>query len=445
MTTTLVAPGYFRALADDTCRPAPGLTRVSLALAAEMSDFVRFNRSTVRQATHVTQGIATLALVREHRRIEANLTLSGRLEPDLQMLRDETLRLASMLDDVADDPHLLLPDATHSERHETGSLPKPNDLVDTVHHAAHRMDFVGFYAGGSVVRAYADSAGARHWHHVENFRFDWCLCLATDKAVKSEYAGTVWRADEFAARVENGAAQLKLLAQSARRLQPGRYRAYFAPAAMNELLCTLSWSGFSGRERHSGTSSLTQLARGDVSLNPALTLCEDFASGIAPAFSIDGFARPAAVTLIESGRAADTLNSPRTAREHGLDANGADDEESPQALRLETGTLAHGEVLRTLDTGLYISNLWYLNYSDRQTCRMTGMTRFACFWVERGKLAAPLDVMRFDDSIHRMFGEGLLGLSDRAELLSDGSTYEQRMLRSVTTPGALVADWPLVL
>ena len=43
------------------------------------------------------------------------------------------------------------------------------------------------------------------------------------------------------------------------------------------------------------------------------------------------------------------------------------------------------QVLRTLDTGLYIGNLWYLNFSDRSACRLTGMTRFASFWVEGGQ------------------------------------------------------------
>ena len=57
------------------------------------------------------------------------------------------------------------------------------------------LDFVGFYAGGPVVRAFADSLGSRHWHHVETFHFDWCLYHAADKAVKTAYAGTHWSDD----------------------------------------------------------------------------------------------------------------------------------------------------------------------------------------------------------------------------------------------------------
>ncbi len=105
------------------------------------------------------------------------------------------------------------------------------------------------------------------------------------------------------------------------------------------------------------------------------------------------------------------MTSPRSAREYGLPTNGANAGESPDSLSLAAGSLDIDDALRALDTGLLVSDLWYLNYSDRAACRMTGMTRFACFWVEGGKLVEPLQVMRFDDSFLRMFGNGLLGLT----------------------------------
>ena len=61
-------------------------------------------------------------------------------------------------------------------------------------------------------------------------------------------------------------------------------------------------------------------------------------------------------------------------------------------------------MLAALGTGLYIGNLWYLNYSDRPAGRMTGMTRFATFWVEGGRIVAPVTPLRFDDTLYRMLG-----------------------------------------
>jgi predicted Zn-dependent protease len=102
-------------------------------------------------------------------------------------------------------------------------------------------------------------------------------------------------------------------------------------------------------------------------------------------------------------------------------------------------------VLQRLDTGVYMNNVWYLNYSDRSACRMTGMTRFATFWVEHGVIQAPLNVMRFDASIYRMLGEHLLGLTAERELVLNTSTYHQRSTGSSRVPGALIDDFNFTL
>jgi predicted Zn-dependent protease len=151
------------------------------------------------------------------------------------------------------------------------------------------------------------------------------------------------------------------------------------------------------------------------------------------------------VPLIVNGHHALSLCSPRSAREFGLPTNGALASENPQALCLAAGTLPEAEVLKALGTGLYISNLHYLNYSDRPHCRVTGMTRFACFWVENGELVAPLQVMRFDDDLLDLLGPRLIALTERAELHQDTSTYGQRQLGSITTPGILVDGFELTL
>lgn len=436
---------HFDALADSVCR-ADGVDRVSLALNAEASDFLRFNRAALRQATHVLQAQATLAVVRGRRHTESSLTLTGDLALDTQRLLAERTLLIHDLSLIPDDPWLLLPEEAHSsDRDDRGALPSPAAVIDAVREHADGLDFVGFYAGGPVVRAYADSLGARHWHRVESFDFEWCLVHAADKAVKTQYGGTAWSLSEFAARLREAAAQLALLSQPARALPPGAYRALFSPAAMNELLATLGWSGFGLKARRTGVSSLAKLAHGDARLHPSVRLSEAPGHGFTPAFTADGFVRPAEVLLVSDGRAVDTLNAPRSAREYGLPANGANAAETPEALALAPGALPHGRLLETLGSGLCVSNLWYLNYSDRQACRMTGMTRFACFWVEGGELAAPLEVMRFDDSFLRLFGDGLVGLADRCERMPDSSTYQSRQLASITAPAALVDGWRLTL
>jgi predicted Zn-dependent protease len=437
---------YFNQLADAVCADTPGAERVTLSFSAESSDFIRFNRASVRQATHVEQRYGSVSVVADGRRATTSLSLTGDLAADSEALLAERAVLIAQLPLIPQDKYLLLPPApASSQRHTKGQLPTAGAVIDAVVQHAAGTDFVGFYAGGPVVRAYADSRGQRNWHQVESFLFEWSLYRAGDQAVKSSYAGTQWSDAVFAAKMAQARQQCELLAIPRKTLAPGEYRVYFSPVAVADLLGTLSWGGFGLKAVKTGVSTLIQLHRGEASLNPAVTLTEATAGGIAPSFQDDGFVKPDAVPLIEAGRLAGKLTAPRSAMEYGVAANGSNSEESPESLVMAAGSLPEAQVLAALGTGVYVSNLQYLNYSDRQACRMTGMTRFACFWVENGRLVAPIEVMRFDDSFIRMFGAGLVALTDTAELVPDNASYGSRQLRSISAPGAIVEGFRFTL
>jgi predicted Zn-dependent protease len=170
---------------------------------------------------------------------------------------------------------------------------------------------------------------------------------------------------------------------------------------MEELFSLLSWGGFSLAAEKTATTPFIRMVEGGARLDPRITLAENSAEGLAPGFQGEGFVKPATVPLITKGVWTGALASPRSAAEFGVAPNGADGAEAPVALDMAAGDLAAADVLRTLGTGIYVGNLWYLNYSDRNACRFTGMTRFATFWVENGEIVAPLNVMRFDDTIWR--------------------------------------------
>lgn len=436
---------YFEQLAAAVCTAGPGVDRVSLFFSAEDSDFLRFNQARVRQASHVQQRYGCVSVVAGARRASATRSLGGDLAADAQALCAERELLAAQLALVPDNPFLLLPEQVHStERESTGKLPAAAEVIEAVAREAAGTDFVGFYAGGPVVRAFADSRGQRNWHRVDSFHLEWCLCRGGDLAVKTTLAGSQWDAGAFAARMDQARAQLEVLGRPRRTLAPGAYRALFSPAAVAELLATLCWGGFGERGVRTGVSPLIQLHRGERQFDARIELAEATADGLAPCFQDQGFVRPACVPLVQGGRAAGTLVSPRSAVEFGGTSNSGA-WESPESLALAPGTLPAADALRALGTGVLLSDLHYLNYSDRQACRMTGLTRFACLWVEDGVPVAPIAVMRFDDSLLRMFGPGLVALTDQAELVPDNGTYGGRILRSFRAPGALVEGFAFTL
>ncbi len=414
------------------------------SLDAERSDFVRFNRGRVRQAGSVQQRFLSVRLVRERRQAAATVAIGGDGE-DLEVARGALARLRGELGEVPEDPWLLIAEnPVSTETVRRGRLAAPEELVQQVVAGAAGRDLVGFLASGTMYRGFANSLGQRNWHEVDGFNLDWSLFRDDGKAVKTGYAGFDWEPAAFAAKLEAATSELELLALPPRTLEPGEYRAYLGPRALDELVGLLSWGGFSARGRATKQSPLLRMEHG-ATLSPKLTLIEGTAEGAAPRFQHDGFVKPPSVTLIANGRLGDPLVSPRSAKEYGLETNAASARESPESLDMAAGGLEPSAALAALDTGLRIDNLWYLNFSDRPAARITGMTRFATFWVEGGRIVAPVGPMRFDDTIYRMLGDNLVDLTRSRELLLDPSTYGERSTASARLPGALLRSLKFTL
>jgi predicted Zn-dependent protease len=406
-------------------------------LSAERSDFVRFNKARVRQAGSVQQSHVSIRLVSGKRQASATIGLSNTIE-DVPRALEMLGCLRATLDQLPDDPWLLIsetPVSTTSER--KGRIPAAEAVASDIARMARGTDLVGFYAAGASWRGFANSLGQRNWHEVDTFNMDWSLHLHADKAVKASYAGLDWDPAEFARRLDESRTRFGLLKVDPRMLKPGEYRAYLAPMALSEITGLLEWNAFSARARETRQSALLRMDHGEA-LSPKVSIVENVEAGVAPAFQQDGFVKPPRVRLIDRGLLDESLVSPRSAKEYGIPTNGAAPSESPESLEIAPGSLEESAVLRELDTGLYIGNLWYLNFSDRAAGRITGMTRFGTFWVEHGRIVAPANVLRFDDTIYRMLGEKLENLTRSQDMLLSTWTYGERSTGSSRLPGALL-------
>jgi len=355
--------------------------------------------------------------------------------------------LREQLPYLPEDPHLLYATEVHSSEHQ-GQNRLPEDstaIVAAIQEAGRGRDLVGLYAAGGIHSGFANSFGQRNWFSSYSYNFDWSFYHQGDKAVKCSYAGFVWDPAEFTRKVNAAAEQLAVLSRPPRTIEPGRYRVYLAPDALSDIVGLLGWGGFSLKEHRTKQTVLLKMVEEGVRLHSLVTLRENTRDAVAPNFQEDGFIKPDQVTLIDHGVFRDCLISPRSAKEYGVSTNGASGGEAPESLDIAAGSLPTAEVLRRLDTGVYINNVHYLNYSDRVACRITGMTRFATFWVQDGVIQAPLNVMRFDETLYRMLGENLLGLTSERDLILDPGTYYARSTSSGRFPGALVEDFTFTL
>ncbi len=440
--------GAFFNLSDRLSRQLRGDEVLLCNLDGEDSDFVRLNGNRIRQAGGLSAWTLSLDLIQGQRQAQARCDLSG--DPDQDLRRAQALldRLRERLPHVPPDPYLnYATEATESDQRPgnrglTADWDSAGAIADLTH-AAAGLDLVGIWASGELHAGFASSLGHRHWHASQNFNLDFSCYLEGGKAVKANLSGLAWDPKALTDKLARVRRDLDILARPARAIPPGRYRAYLAPAAVAEIFDLLAWGGFGLKDHKTAQTPLLRLARGERRLDSRVTLREEHARGLAPGFTAEGFLKPEAVTLIADGRHQDCLVESRSAKEYGQAVNAAS--EGPESLALDPGDISMAEMPYRLGTGLAIGNLWYLNYADRNDCRITGMTRFATFWVENGEPLAPVEVMRFDDSLYHLLGDRLEGLSRERELIVSPETYEGRSSASALLPGILVSGIDLTL
>lgn len=437
---------YFHTIADEITALLKGNEVYTASFSAEDSDFVRFNKNEIRQAGSVEQRAISIDLIEGQRHAAGTVPLCGDVEIDRPRLGELLTDLRDAREQLPDDPHLLYAtDVSSTERLEEDKLPAARDIVAEIQNVGSGHDLVGIYAGGAIHAGFANSLGQRNWYTNHNFNFDWSFYLQADKAVKTVYAGFEWQPEGFRRKLAWALEQLGALSHTSRTIQPGTYRVYLAPAAVHDLIGLLGWGGFGLKAHRTKETSLLKLIEGEARLSPALRILENTRDGVAPNFQEAGFLRPDHVKLIEGGELGECLVSPRSAKEYGVATNGASAWEAPESIDVGAGSLANDEILRQLDTGLYVNNLHYLNYSDRIGCRATGMTRFATYWVEHGQIQGPLNVMRFDETYYRALGENLVALTADREMILDSGTYFHRSTDSARLPGALIEDFSFTL
>ncbi len=180
-------------------------------------------------------------------------------------------------------------------------------------------------------------------------------------------------------------------------------------------------------------------------MSSLFSLSEDFRSGLVPRFNERGEIAQEVLSIIEKGNLANTMVSSRTAKEYKIQSNNASGDEALRAPKWQSAHFPIENVLQKLGTGLFLSNLHYLNWSDNIGGRITGLTRYACFWVEKGEIVGPIETMRFDDTIYNLFGDKLEAVGDNVKIIPEVETYGGRQYGNITCPGMLVKEFELTL
>ena len=92
------------------------------------------------------------------------------------------------------------------------------------------------------------------------------------------------------------------------------------------------------------------------------------------------------------------------------------------------------------ETVSYCLNSLKKSGADKASCSLS-ISEKKELNVENGEILAPIENMRFDDSIYNFFGDNLESVSDKSHYHPTVQTYEGRELGGVTCPGILLKSF----
>jgi predicted Zn-dependent protease len=117
----------------------------------------------------------------------------------------------------------------------------------------------------------------------------------------------------------------------------------------------------------------------------------------------------------------------------GLPKNG----NTGACLVLKSGTETLEDMIASIDNGLYISSLHYMNFINEKETSVTGLTRDGTFLIENGKITKVVSNLRFTEIIARIF-EHIAALENKSQTIPFSDNYEVFEISSVKAPHVLV-------
>jgi predicted Zn-dependent protease len=289
--------------------------------------------------------------------------------------------------------------------------------------------------------AVASSTGLRGVDRVTD-AFMRVICRDADG--RSGFAtGTGSAASQLDPRAIGRRAAGKVSAEEPAELEQGEYPVVLGDEAVRTLLEFLGALAFDGLAHAEGRGALvgklgTRVAASAINLSDS----PRFPRTLPRRFDAEGVAK-VPVPLIQDGVAHavchDTRSAARagggaTSTGHALRPGGSPYGAVPTNLVLIGGGAAdEHELATTIERGIYVTRLWYVNTVHPKETLLTGMTRDGTFLIEDGQITRPLRDVRFTDSVLRIL-EATEALTSTPRLTAEGEFYGTRFATGTVCP-----------
>ncbi len=202
----------------------------------------------------------------------------------------------------------------------------------------------------------------------------------------------------------------------------GQYTVILEPDAVANFLLFLAFLGFGGKTLASGRSFMSNKI-GQKIMGDNVTISEDPANPLMEymPFDYEGVPRKK-VVMVENGIARAGVYNSYYANQAKTESTGNALEPDnnygpyPKSMVLSGGNTSVEDMIKSTQSGIYVTRFWYLNFLNPMKTMVTGYTRDGTFLIENGKITKPVVDMRVQQSMLEAFSN--------AEMISS----EQRLI-----------------
>lgn len=205
-----------------------------------------------------------------------------------------------------------------------------------------------------------------------------------------------------------------IMSQNPVELPPGEYTVILEEAAVASLLLFLGFLGFGGKTFSEGRSFMSNKI-GERITGENITIVEDPFNPemIGIPFDYEGVTKKK-VVLIENGLARGVVYNSYYANKFGTQSTGHALKPNnpfgpyPKNMAMAAGNSNMEEMISSVDYGILVTRLWYINYLNPMRTMVTGTTRDGTFLIEKGKVTRAVKNMRIGQSILEAFSNAEL-------------------------------------
>lgn len=213
---------------------------------------------------------------------------------------------------------------------------------------------------------------------------------------------------------------------------PGKYPVVFEPYAVSDFAFYLSYLIFKG-DRYEEKRSPVSGKCGQKIFSDMLSIVDEPYGLLKYPFDMEGTAKET-LSLIDRGVLKNICYNSFAAKKYNKRPTGhswggllweGEGESVPINIRIANGDSCVENMIQSIDKGVYVTRVHYVNVADPMTATLTGLTREGTYRIEDGKISKALRSSRFTQNMMEAFNN-LDAVSADCKFVMSDSFYGDR-------------------